>query len=203
MARPRKYCSGWRVMHLYHLCIDLYHLRCHLLWHSMNIMYMKRKIQKILFRTQSQRVRLMILLQHTNPREIYKNRQGFLIWKWPMNFQQRSWKIVFYLHLEKHSWALSLSCRGMLWWSRLNLFMWTTSELTKLPKGKKVIGCKWVFAKKDGSPDGTMRYKARLVVKSYAQREAIDYNKVFAPVVKHFFIRILLALIAQYNYELD
>ena len=44
------------------------------------------------------------------------------------------------------------------------------------PKGKKVIGCKWVYAKKDGCPDGTVRYKARLVVKGYAQRESIDYN---------------------------
>jgi len=38
-----------------------------------------------------------------------------------------------------------------------------TWELTKLPKGKKVIGCKWIFAKNDGSPNITVRYKARLV----------------------------------------
>jgi len=69
-----------------------------------------------------------------------------------------------------------------------------------LPKGKKVIGCKWVFAKKDGSPDGTMRYKARLVVKGYAKREAIDYNMA---VVKYSLYHILLALVAKYNYELD
>ena len=41
-----------------------------------------------------------------------------------------------------------------------------TWELSELPKRKKAIVCKWVFAKKYGSSDGdTVRYKAKLVVK--------------------------------------
>lgn len=40
-------------------------------------------------------------------------------------------------------------------------------EKCVLPKGKKVVGCKWVFTVKYKS-DGTIeRYKARLVVKGY------------------------------------
>ena len=70
-----------------------------------------------------------------------------------------------------------------------------TWELSEFPKGKKVIECKWVFTKKQGSSYGdTVRYKARVVAKSYAQWEGIDYNEVFSPVVKHSSIRILLAL---------
>jgi len=34
-------------------------------------------------------------------------------------------------------------------------------------------------------------------------RESIDYNKVFSHVVKHSAIHILLALVTQYDYELD
>ena len=73
-----------------------------------------------------------------------------------------------------------------------------------LPKGKKVIGCKWVFAKKLESLDGDIGcYKARLVVKGCAQREGINYNKVFSLIVKHSSIQILLALVTQYELKLD
>ena len=40
-----------------------------------------------------------------------------------------------------------------------------TSEIVELPRGKKPIGCKWVFTVKY-KVDGTLeRYKARLVQK--------------------------------------
>jgi len=79
-----------------------------------------------------------------------------------------------------------------------------TCELTELPKIKKAIGCKWLYARKHGSlKEDIVHYKARLVAKGYAQQEGIDYNEVFSPVVKHSPIRVLLALVAQYKLDLD
>ena len=67
-----------------------------------------------------------------------------------------------------------------------SLYKNDTQELTELPEGKKAISCKQVYEKKQMSLKGDIvRYKARLVTKGYAQREGINHNKVFSPVIKH------------------
>ncbi|KAL0360591.1 UNVERIFIED_CONTAM: Copia protein [Sesamum radiatum] len=45
----------------------------------------------------------------------------------------------------------------------------STWEIVPLPKGKKTVGCRWVYTVKL-KPDGSIdRYKARLVAKGYTQ----------------------------------
>ncbi|KAG8490009.1 hypothetical protein CXB51_016101 [Gossypium anomalum] len=71
---------------------------------------------------------------------------------------------------------------GVKWKQAMNEEM--TWELVTLPKGKKAIGCKWVYAKKEGFPGkNEIRYKARLVAKGCAQKEGIDYNEMFSSVL--------------------
>ena len=41
------------------------------------------------------------------------------------------------------------------------------------------------------------------MAKGYAQVEGIDYNEVFAPVVKHVSIRLLLSAVVNYDMELE
>ena len=41
-----------------------------------------------------------------------------------------------------------------------------------------------------------------LTLNSYTQKEGINYNEVFFSVVKHSFIRILLAMVTQFDIEL-
>ena len=55
-----------------------------------------------------------------------------------------------------------------------------TWSLTKLPEGKKVLQNRWVYRLKE-EPDGSKRYKARLVVKGFQQRQGIDFTKFFSP----------------------
>lgn len=52
-----------------------------------------------------------------------------------------------------------------------------TWELTSLPQGKQVIGCKWVYKTKY-TPDGEVeRYKSRLVVLGNKQKHMIEYMR--------------------------
>jgi hypothetical protein len=64
------------------------------------------------------------------------------------------------------------------------------------------IGCKWVYRRKM-NPDGSTRYKARLVIKGYEQKEGIDYDETYAPVSKMATFRLVLSLAAQYGWDVD
>eukprot|EP00253_Pinus_taeda_P027912 PITA_27912 len=77
-----------------------------------------------------------------------------------------------------------------------------TWDLVELPKGRKTVGCKWVFKLKRGVNDTEDRYKARLVAKGFSQKADIDFHEIFSPVVKIVSIRIVLALVALFDLEL-
>ncbi|KAG7597916.1 Reverse transcriptase RNA-dependent DNA polymerase [Arabidopsis suecica] len=79
-----------------------------------------------------------------------------------------------------------------------------TWTVVKRPLNQRVIGSRWIYKFKMGIPGvEEPRFKARLVAKGYAQREGIDYHEIFAPVVKHVSIRILLSIVAQEDLELE
>ncbi|GJY41439.1 retrotransposon protein, putative, ty1-copia subclass [Tanacetum coccineum] len=67
-----------------------------------------------------------------------------------------------------------------------------------------MVSSKWLFKIKEGI-EGVQkpRYKARLVARGFTQRACIDYNKVFSLVVRHTSIRVILALTACKDYELE
>ena len=77
-----------------------------------------------------------------------------------------------------------------------------TYDLVEFPKGKKVLRNKWVFKlKKVG--DKLVKYKARLVVKGFSQKQGIDFDEIFYPVVKMSSIRVVLGLVANLDLKLE
>ncbi|GJX29094.1 putative RNA-directed DNA polymerase [Tanacetum coccineum] len=76
-----------------------------------------------------------------------------------------------------------------------------TWELVDLPPGCKPLGYKWIFKNKMKA-DGTIdKYKARLVIKGYRQREGLDYFDTYSPVTRITSIRMVLAIAALRNLE--
>nr|GEU80245.1 hypothetical protein [Tanacetum cinerariifolium] len=79
--------------------------------------------------------------------------------------------------------------------------VWT---LVDLPNGKKAIGTKWVFKNKMDERGIMIRNKVRLVAQWYTQEEGIDYDEVFAPVVRIKAIRLASASFKDFVvYQMD
>jgi hypothetical protein len=77
-----------------------------------------------------------------------------------------------------------------------------TWEYTDLPRGKKAVGSKLVFAVKY-TPTGLIdRYKARLVAQGFSQVLGDDYLETFSPTVRAESLRTLLAIGAHEDLEI-
>jgi len=68
--------------------------------------------------------------------------------------------------------------------------------LANLPPGKKALPLRWVCRIKRDATNAFERYKARIVVKGYAQEAELDFNETFAPVVRIDSVRTIFAIAA-------
>ena len=72
-----------------------------------------------------------------------------------------------------------------------------TWVIAKVPMEWNIVGCRWLFRRKEDE-----RFKVRLVAKGYSQQPGIDFKETFAPVGKFTTLRVLLALVAENDWEL-
>ena len=68
-------------------------------------------------------------------------------------------------------------------------------DLVQLPAGKRALQNRWVYKLKE-EDGGEKRFKARLVVKGFAQKKGIFFYEIFSPFVKMTSIRTILSLLA-------
>ena len=74
-------------------------------------------------------------------------------------------------------------------------------DLVELSAGKRALQNKWVYMLKEEG--GKKRYKARLVVKVFAQNKGINFDGIFSPLVKMTSSRTILSLVAVKDLHLE
>jgi hypothetical protein len=74
-------------------------------------------------------------------------------------------------------------------------------DLVPLPKGRKLIRCKWVYRTKYALDGSVERHKALLVAKGFSQVKGIDYNETFSLVAKMNSIFLVLSLASSHKWE--
>nr|GEU29817.1 hypothetical protein [Tanacetum cinerariifolium] len=75
-------------------------------------------------------------------------------------------------------------------------------ELVDKPFGKSIIRLKWLWKNKKDEDQTVIRNKARLVAKGYTQKEGIDFEDSFAPVLRLEAVRIFIAYAAHKSFPI-
>nr|GEX82767.1 ribonuclease H-like domain-containing protein [Tanacetum cinerariifolium] len=77
-----------------------------------------------------------------------------------------------------------------------------TWTITDLPIGRKVIDNKWLYKIKYKSTRQIDKFKARVVAKGFNQKEGIDFDETFSPVVKMVTVRCLVCIVISNEWPL-
>ena len=78
-----------------------------------------------------------------------------------------------------------------------------TWEYAELPKDRQIVSGKWIFKVKKDQYGRISRYKCRYVARGFSQVKGLDYQETFSPTVKYITLRILIALSAKSDWEID
>ena len=79
---------------------------------------------------------------------------------------------------------------------------WDLIPLSQVPRGSNLMNCHYVFDVKRLRDATVEKFKARLVADGNTQKFGVDYDRIFATVIKSATIRLVLILAAALDYNL-
>ena len=74
-------------------------------------------------------------------------------------------------------------------------------EVVPRPQGKKVLGSRCIYKVKHATDGSVEKYKARFVAKGSSQKQGIDYEETFVPVVRYSSIWTIISLAAEMGWR--
>jgi len=111
------------------------------------------------------------------------------------------------------SYQQATSCKDKEKWKKAiddelcNLYSNNIMVFVKvIPKGRKVISTKWVFAIKRDENNNILKYKARLVARGFTQIFGTDFDLTYSPTLNSDSLKLIIALAAKLKwnvYQLD
>ena len=78
-----------------------------------------------------------------------------------------------------------------------------TWDIVPRPKNTNIVSCKWVFKIKRNAAGQIDKYKARLVARGFSQVHGVDYYETYAPVARLTSLRLILAVAARRDWEIE
>ncbi|KAJ0599135.1 putative RNA-directed DNA polymerase [Helianthus annuus] len=121
------------------------------------------------------------------------------------NGVEYQYQYCFSIEEDPQTYSQAMASRDVAFWKEAiqdemdSIMHNNTWKLTDLPPGCKSLSCKWIFKRKmkvDGSVD---KFKAKLVIQGFRQKERIDFFDTYAHVARISTLRLLLALTSIQN----
>jgi hypothetical protein len=75
-------------------------------------------------------------------------------------------------------------------------------EVVPRSEGKSVIGSRWIYKIKHAIDGSVEKFKAHFVAKGFSQKEVIDYDETFSPVVRYTSIRVVISIATKMGWKI-
>nr|KAJ0211662.1 hypothetical protein LSAT_V11C400220750 [Lactuca sativa] len=111
----------------------------------------------------------------------------------------------FNIEEDPNNFSEAMDSRDVYFWKKViqdeidSIMHNNTWVLSDLPPGCMALGCKWILKRKLKVGGIIDKYKSKLVIQGFRQKEDVDFFDTYAPVARISTIKILLALVAIHN----